>query len=163
MPATTSTCLTPRRPLRIVREPRRTRFDLPDGSCGKQPATRDQARSPVPLSPRRAHRLGRIGLCGFQWRASPQAQGDALADVGTRNRADQSPRKPLQSLLDRGHFPFRSRFRLVACVCLTVSIGRPLPMGAPPIRSSDIPLFSGAIGSLSTAGFVLPRPKRRPH
>jgi hypothetical protein len=29
-------------------------------------------------------------------------------------------------------------------------------MGAPPIRSSDIPLFSGAIGSPSTAGFVLP-------
>jgi hypothetical protein len=46
---------------------------------------------------------------------------------------------------------------------ITVSKGRPLPTGAPPIRSSDIPLFSGAIGWPSTAGFVLPRPKRRPN
>jgi hypothetical protein len=38
-------------------------------------------------------------------------------------------------------------------VCLTVSIGARYQW-AP--RSSDIPLFSGAIGSPSTAGFVLP-------
>src|ERR1700733_14610153 len=36
-------------------------------------------------------------------------------------------------------------------------MGRPLPMGALPIRSSDIRLLSGAIGSHSSAGFVLPR------
>jgi hypothetical protein len=42
---------------------------------------------------------------------------------------------------------------------LTVSIGRPLPIGALSIRSSDIPLFSGAIDSRSSAGFLLPPPE----
>jgi hypothetical protein len=53
---------------------------------GKQPATRGQARSPVPLSPRRAHRLGGSDFVDFNGEL-PQAQGNALADVGTRNRA----------------------------------------------------------------------------
>lgn len=37
-----------------------------------------------------------IGLRGFQWRASAQSQGDALANVRARNRADRSSRKRLQ-------------------------------------------------------------------
>jgi hypothetical protein len=35
----------------------------------------------------------------------------------------------------------------------------PLPTGTLPIRSSDVPLFSGVIGSRSPAGFVLPPPE----
>ena len=33
---------------------------------------------------------GRLGLRGFQWRASAQAQRDALEDVRARNRTDRS-------------------------------------------------------------------------
>jgi hypothetical protein len=87
------------------------------------------------------------------------SQEDALADVRTRNRADRRPRKRLQSLSGRRYFAFRTRFRLVACVYLTRKYRRPLPMGALPIRSSDVPLFSGVIGSRSSAGLVLPPPE----
>jgi hypothetical protein len=68
----------------------------------------------------------------------PPSQEDALADVRTRNRADRRPRKWLQSLSGRRYFAFRVRFRLVACVYLTVSIGA-LYQWAPCL--SALPMF----------------------
>ena len=95
-----------------------------------QHAATNRLRLPIPdlarpgvLGARAArHRLGGSGLCGFNRELSPKPRG-CTADIRMRNRADRTPRKWLQSLSGRHYFAFRVRFRLVACACLTVSIG----------------------------------------
>lgn len=113
-----------------------------------QHAATNRLRLPIPdlarpgvLGARAArHRLGGSGLCGFNRELSPKPRG-CTADIEMRNRTDRTPRKWLQSLSGRHYFVFRVRFRLVACVCLTVSIGAlyqwtPCPSVRPMFRSS---------------------------